>query len=140
MPQTAQQSNVALSSANLPAPLRLDASGALSTVKTAGGVRATPIVDAQGNVNVNVGGTASALNVTASTAVKATPGKLVRISVLVAGAAGAVHDCATTGAAADANKVAVIPAAVGIYELDWPCLIGITYVPGAAQVVSITYQ
>lgn len=82
---------------------------------------------------------ASQLNLAASTVVKAGPGRLMKVSVNVAGAVGTVNDCLTTGAAAAANQIGVIPAVVGVYTFDWPCLTGIVYVPGAAQVVSVTY-
>lgn len=81
----------------------------------------------------------SALNLAASAVVKAGPGRLMKASVNVAGAVGTVNDCLTTGAAAAGNQIGVIPAVVGVYTFDWPCLVGIVYVPGAAQVVSISY-
>lgn len=86
------------------------------------------------------GGNASALNITAATVVKASPGTVFTITVNTAGAAGAVHDCLTTGAAAAANLVFEIPAVVGIYTLTFPCFVGIVVSPGAAQVVSIAYS
>lgn len=118
MPQT-NQNYIAKNPSNVQVPLLTDAQGALQN--TAGGVK-------------------SALNVAASTAVKATPGRVITVNVLVAGAVGAIHDCAATGDAAAGNKVAVIPAVVGVYRFDFPCLVGITYVPGASQVVSISYN
>lgn len=78
-------------------------------------------------------------NVAASAVIKAAPGRLVRVSVITAGAAGTVNDCLTVAAAAVGNQIGVIPAAVGIYYFDWPCLTGIVYVPGAAQVVAVSY-
>lgn len=84
--------------------------------------------------------TKSSLNISASTVVKASRGNIAKVVVLTAGsAAGAIHDCATTGAAAAANKVATIPNTVGVYTLEFPCFNGITYVLGTGQVVSITY-
>ena len=71
-------------------------------------------------------GNLSSLNITADAVVKASPGRCFRVSVIVAGAAGALHDCTTTGAIAAANKVGVIPATIGIYEFNWPHLVGIT--------------
>lgn len=89
----------------------------------------------------NLGGSDAAYNLSASTVVKATGGRLVRVCVVTAGsAAGAVHDCATTGAAAAANKIATIPNTVGVYEFNWPCDTGITYIVGTGQVVAISYQ
>jgi hypothetical protein len=81
----------------------------------------------------------TSLNITAATVIKASPGRLVRISVIVAGAAGTANDCTTTGAAAAANEVAVIPAAIGPVLLDWPCLTGIVVAPGAGQTVAVSY-
>ena len=86
------------------------------------------------------GGSTSSLNITAATVIKATPGTLVRISVTTAGAVGSIHDAATTGAAAVGNLVGVIPAAVGVFEFQWPCKVGIIVSPGAAQVVSVAYS
>lgn len=86
------------------------------------------------------GGNLSRLNITAATVVKATPGRIAKVTVNVAGAAGTVSDCITTGAVAASNLVWAIPAVVGVYDLDWPCLLGIVVTPGAAQVVSISYN
>lgn len=86
------------------------------------------------------GGIASALNKSADAVIKATAGRVVRVNVVTAGsAAGAIHDCATTGAAAASNKVATIPNTVGSYEIDFPCSTGIVYKVGTGQVVSISY-
>jgi hypothetical protein len=95
-------------------------------------------VDATGDL-FTATGAKSVLNITAATVVKATPGRLVKISVTTAGAAGTANDCITTGAAAAANLIAAIPAAVGVISLDWPCAVGITITPGAAQVISVSY-
>lgn len=75
----------------------------------------------------------------ASTLVKAGPGRLVRVSVTTAGAAGAVYDSATVGGIGASNLIGVVPAAVGVYFFDWPVLNGVVYAPGAAQVASISY-
>lgn len=107
--------------------------------KTIGGALTLLGVDLQGALLTASGGTKSSLNITAATVVKATPGRLVRISVTTAGAAGSVNDCATTGAAAAANLIGVIPATVGVLTFEWPCATGIVITPGAAQVVSVSY-
>lgn len=87
------------------------------------------------------GGNNASLDITAATVVKATPGTLVRISVVVAGsAAGSANDCATTGAAAAANEIAAIPAAVGVTYLAWPCKVGIVIVPGTGQTLSVSFS
>jgi hypothetical protein len=83
-------------------------------------------------------GYSSSLNVTAATTVKATVGRIFRVAVVTAGVAGQVCDSATVCAAA--NVVFTIPAAVGIYDLNWPMLTGIRIEPGAAQVVAVSWN
>lgn len=94
-------------------------------------------------------GTLSQQNIAAATLIKSGPGRIARVSVVTAGsAAGAVNDC--NGAADDAengivgpaagNKVATIPNAVGIYEIDWPMSLGIYVTPGAGQVMAVAFS
>lgn len=88
----------------------------------------------------NFPGQAAALNIAGATVVKSSAGRCVRVSVLVAGAAGTVNDVATTGAASIANQIFTIPATVGVYEVNWPCGVGIVVIPGAGQTVAVCYQ
>jgi hypothetical protein len=82
----------------------------------------------------------SHLDITAATLVKAAPGRAYKVSVIVAGSAvGTLNDCATTGAAATANQVGVIPNTVGVYSFDWPHAVGIVLVPGSGQTLAISY-
>ena len=119
MPQNPLAANTALNTSNAYAAQRLDA---------------------QGELRVEHGGVLSALNITAATVVKATPGRLVRINVIVAGsAAGTANDCTTTAAAAAANQIVTIPASVGQVGIEWPCLAGIVVVPGTGQTLSVAY-
>ena len=53
-----------------------------ATVAVQNGVQKPLSLDAQGQANVNVGGTASALNLTAAAVIKAAPGRLVRIVIV----------------------------------------------------------
>ena len=85
------------------------------------------------------GGISSALGLSASAVVKASKGRVARVSVTTAGAAGALYDSATVGGVSAANLIAVVPATVGVIALDFPAFNGIVYVPGAAQVASISY-
>ena len=79
-------------------------------------------------------------NITAAAVVKAVPGRLAKISVVVAGStAGKVNDCATTGAIAAANQICAIPNTVGMIAMDWPCTAGITVTPGTGQTLAISY-
>jgi hypothetical protein len=83
------------------------------------------------------GGNFPHLNISATTVIQSTAGTLNSFIVTTAGAAGAVYDnnSTSTGNVA-ANLIAVVPAAVGPVVLNWPCKVGITYVPGAAQVAN----
>lgn len=85
-------------------------------------------------------GSQAANGLSANTVVKAAPGRLTRVSVTTAGAAGAAYDSATVGGIGASNLIGVIPAAVGVYLFDWPVNNGIVYAPGAAQVASISYE
>jgi dethiobiotin synthetase len=121
MPQNPQNFIAKVFGSNALVPLNTDASGALLVAGT--------------------GGTFSALNITAATVVKAAPGRLIRISVVVAGTTvGTVNDTTTTGAAAASNEIASIANTIGTYELDWPCLVGIVVVPGTGQTVAVSYS
>jgi hypothetical protein len=82
----------------------------------------------------------SKLNITTATVVKPASGILVCFAVTVAGAAGTINDTTTTGGAAAANVIAAIPAVVGYYCGQFPFLSGLVVSPGAAQVVSVSYQ
>lgn len=93
------------------------------------------------------GGINEALDVTAPAVIKATPGILVRVQVLVAGSAGnlTINDCATLGAAAVANEIASIPfgslSLIQPLVLEWPCATGIVLsaIPTGGA-VSISYS
>lgn len=125
MPQNANSQNVAVL-AGVRVPITLNADGTV------------PVAAIDGTVTDIA--TSASYNLAASTAVKATAGKLAVVNVIVAGSApGAVHDCATVGAAAAGNKIFNVPNTVGIYVLNWPCATGITYVVGTGQTVAISY-
>ena len=78
------------------------------------------------------------LNVTGSTVLKPSAGVLVTFNVTTAGAVGAIYDSATSGSAA--TLIAVIPAVVGTYSMQFPFFTGLLVVPGSAQVVSVSYR
>jgi len=88
----------------------------------------------------NPGAASDHNNITAATVVKAAPGRLGLVSVIVAGSAvGTVNDVLTTGAAAVANQIGTIPNTVGTYTFNWPCAVGIIVVPGTGQTVAVSY-
>lgn len=124
MPQAPLQANVALNAANKSSPLQMDGSG-----------------------NLLVGnGSANKLNVTAITAVKASAGRVCKITVVTAATAGnfAVYDVATTGAAATANAIlkytASWPAVGTVINLDFPCAAGIVVDPGTTGQVAVSFD
>lgn len=81
----------------------------------------------------------SALGLSASTVIKATPGRVLNVNVTTAGVAGAMHDATTVGGVSAATLIAVVPATVGPLVLNWTCNAGIVYIVGAGQVVSVSY-
>jgi hypothetical protein len=81
-----------------------------------------------------------AFNMSAATVIKTGSGRVVNACVITGGAIGALHDCATTGAATVANQIGVTPATAGNYSINMPFLIGLVYVPGAAQVAAVSYN
>jgi hypothetical protein len=87
-------------------------------------------------------GAKSNKNITAATVIKATPGTLIAFAIIVAGSGdGTVNDCATTGAAATANELAVIShtAGIGIYQMNAPCNTAICITPGTGQTIAAWY-
>ena len=143
MPQNPISLNVTNTSGALVATKLDTATNALivSNSHNPSGAVAFQNIDSSGNLRTTPGGISSSLGDSAATVVKATAGRLCKVSVTTAGAAGAVYDNNLTGASnTAANLIGVIPAIVGVYTFDWPCATGIVYVPGAAQVASITYS
>lgn len=85
-------------------------------------------------------GTKTFFNISANTLVKATAGRLAKVSVIVAGdAAGTVHDSASIAGAGTANALAIIPNTVGVYNIDMPVSNGIVVKTGTNQVVMVSY-
>lgn len=80
------------------------------------------------------------LNITAATVLKVGPGRLVKLVVITAGAAGTVNDCATTGAAAAANELCALPAVVGPIDMNVAFQTGLVITPGAAQVIAAYFN
>lgn len=95
--------------------------------------------DAQGALLTSQGAS-KAVNLTTGTVVKLGAGRVASVSVNVAGAAGAIYDVATVASAAAANQIAVVPATVGVYRIDFPITTGLVYVPGVSQVAAISYN
>lgn len=82
----------------------------------------------------------SHLNITAPTIVKASPGVVGTITVVAAGSGnGAVCDCATTGAAGNANLVAIAPQVQGTQVINFPCRVAICVIPGTGQTLAVSF-
>lgn len=125
MPQGPLQANVAVNQSTLKsAPLQTDVSGNLLT----------------GNGSLNK------LNVTTATVIKATAGRVCKVTVVAVATAGTfgVYDIATTGAAATANAIVQYttgyPAVGTVIPLDFPCLAGIVVNPGTGGQVSVSFD
>lgn len=66
--------------------------------------------------------------------------RVLGVSVIVAGAAGALFDVANlAGAALGTNDIFVVPATVGYISTNMVFANGLVYKPGAAQVAAIFY-
>jgi hypothetical protein len=77
---------------------------------------------------------------TGSTFVIAGSGRLLRVSVLVAGSTtGFVHNSATPTGAAASNALVACSNTIGVYEANVVFNAGLVIVPGTGQSVSITY-
>lgn len=75
----------------------------------------------------------------AATVVKATPGRLARLSVTVAGTApGTIYDGATL--TAKTKPLGIIPNTVGIFTVNLPLSFGLLVVPGTGQMVAGSYS
>lgn len=112
-----------------------------ATSAAASAFKASPALASADGATLTGKGLKSAKNLTAATLVQAGVGRVAKVSVIVAGSAvGTVNDVATTGAAAVANQIMVIPNTVGVYDLDWPLGLGLVVVPGTGQTVAVSYQ
>ena len=95
--------------------------------------------DSQGALLIAQGASV-ALNQATSAVVQSGPGRVGRVNVIVAGAAGALYDSATLVGASSANEIAVVPATQGSITIDFPFTNGLVYEPGASQVAAISYN
>jgi hypothetical protein len=92
---------------------------------------------AQNYLNVEGSTIASAIGV--PTVVKASAGRVARVSVTVNGsAAGTIYDGATLNATT--KPIYIIPEAVGLNVVKLPCAFGILVVPGSGMIVSVSYS
>lgn len=120
----------------------LQAGASLSDLLTT----AQNIVKAINNVAqnyLNVQGLTSFANISAPTVVKASPGRVCRLSITTAGSAtGMVYDGATL--AATSKPLWVIPETAASngepYEVNFATTFGLLIVPGSGQVVAVGFS
>lgn len=90
------------------------------------------------------GGSQPALNITALTTIKTSPGVLFRVVVVTPPTAiGGIYDSATTSGLGASNLIAPIGTGLApayIFDLVWPCKNGITINPGTGGVMSVSFN
>jgi hypothetical protein len=86
-----------------------------------------------------VQGRKTALEITSATLIHTGEAWVARLSVINAGAVGAVYDANTVATAIAGRQLCVIPATVGIHEIFMPVTRGIVVIPGAGQKVSVSF-
>lgn len=108
------------------------------------------ILTTQKNAVIALGAIQKALNAniathttpvaTGSTFVASGAGRLLRVSVLVAGSTtGFVHNSATPTGAASSNALVACPNTIGVYEANVVFNAGLVIAPGTGQSLSVTY-
>lgn len=80
-------------------------------------------------------------NITTPTVVKAAPGSITKLSVIVGGTTdGTINDCTLVSNAGVANEVRPIPQIVDLYTIGWQCNTGITIIPGTGQTLAVSFN
>lgn len=88
-----------------------------------------------------VSGEQTSATVTGSTLIIAGAGRLVSVSVVVAGSAsGLVYNAAATGLAAASNALVATPTTLGVYQAGQHFTNGLVVAPGTGQSINVTYS
>jgi len=88
---------------------------------------------------LNVNGSVNSGSIIATTVVKPSAGRVVTMSILVAGTSvGVIYDSVTIGQTT--KPLTLIPNQIGIITVNMPASFGITVNPGAGQQVVINYS
>lgn len=86
-------------------------------------------------------GSNTSLTAAANTLVFTGPGRLINVSVTVAGSAvGAVHNSSTVAGATATNMLAAIPNTVGVHPMNLLFTAGLVIVVGTGQQFNVTYS
>jgi hypothetical protein len=109
------------------------------------GAQAPAHLDAYSNLRINPIPALTVLDITAATVVKAAPGRIGKVHVVVPGSAnGSVNDCLTTAQVNVTNQICAIPAfstaQIAPVSVDWLTSTGIVVVPGTGQTLSVSYE
>jgi len=90
---------------------------------------------------LSIQGTKTGVALSSNTAVSSGSGRLVSVVVTIAGSStGSIYDAVSVTQAGTANKIYVIPDAVGVYVLNIPIVNGIVVEPGTGQTVTVCYS
>lgn len=93
----------------------------------------------QADTNLTLAGKLIATAITAPTVISVAAGRVVKVSVIVAGTSGGtIYD--STSVTSLAKPVAKIPVAEGITKVNIPVTVGIVVIPGAGQTVTVSYS
>ena len=89
----------------------------------------------------NAQGTDTSATVTATTLIAPGTGRVVRLSVTVAGsAAGTLNNAAAIGSIAAGNVICIIPPIAGVFDVGLYYTAGLVVVPGTGQSVNVTWS
>lgn len=89
------------------------------------------------------GGTTTTLNVTAPAIIKASPGRVFTVSVIVQGSStyGAVYDSNSLSGNTTANQIGVIANTTNPIDFNaMPTATGIVVAPGAGQTLTVSWS
>lgn len=96
-------------------------------------------INGQSTTTLSIAGLASIPSITASTVVSSKGGRIINVSVTVAGS--------TTGTIYDSNllinavrPIYIIPSAIGLYNVNLPVSYGILVTPGTGQTLTVSYS
>ena len=88
---------------------------------------------------LTVQGKSNVADISVPTVVKSSPGRLVRVSVTQTGnVTGAIYD--NTVGNSTLRTLYVIPTTLGVEEVNIPANYGISVIPGAGQVVTVSFS
>lgn len=115
-------------------------SGSLTNLLTASQNIVTALNN-QAQVSLQIAGNKVATGITAQTVVSLNPGRLVVVSVVVAGSSvGSIYDASATTTATASRLIYSIPNTVGVYVVSMPVANGIVVSPGTGMTVAVSYS